>query len=149
MQFDLGPDAVAFLQPGARIGVHLIHDEYGGQSRLLDFYVNNGTATFKRAAVEADQMANGAGWLIVDGLTLADCGEDAVILRLNGYGIGGEFRKNYVDVRAVVSASNYRAALEVIGKGWHGRFNGAQLDRGNGIGDGAAKITVTPPAEIP
>ncbi len=138
---------VAFLQPEARIGVHLIHDEYGGQNRLVDFYVDNETATFKRAAVEADQMANGAGWLIIDGLTLADCGKYAVILRLNGFGIGGEFRKNYVDVRAVVSAPNYRAALEVIGKGWHGRFNAAQLDKAEVVGDGASKIVVNPPAD--
>ena len=94
-------------------------------------------------------MANGAGWLIIDGLTLAECGKDAVILRLNGYGIGGEFRKNYVDVRAMVSAPNYRAALEVIGKGWHGRFNAAQLDKAPILGDGAARIIVTPPAEVP
>ncbi len=138
---------VAFLLPHARIGFHFVLDEYGGQNRLTDLYFDNETTTFSRAAIEADQAANGAGWLIIDGLNLADCGKDAAILRLNGFGLEGEFKKNYLDLRAVACPPNYRAALEVQGKGWHGRFNAAQLEKAPILGDAASKIVVTPPTD--
>jgi hypothetical protein len=57
----------------------------------------------------------------VDELNLVDCGKDAVILRMNGFGLEGEFKKSDLDVRAVACPPNSRAAVWVHGKGWHGR----------------------------
>jgi hypothetical protein len=140
---------VAFVSANAATAFRFLSDEYGGMHRLVDLFIDNeGGTTFREAAIEADQM-RAPSHLIVDGMYIVEAGKYAAIVRLNGFGEGGGLMKSVVDVRSIIShVPNFRAALEVKGKGWSGRFNASELAHGEVIGD-AEKIQVTLPAEFP